>query len=128
LASWDGNPAVPPNFKETTMFAKKTILAAAALAALTAAGLASAQAQPIHRGPAYHRDVARHQVMRHDFRRPYVSHVRVIETLRLHRYVALGNPYFFHGRYVVRSHDRFGRTVLVELDPWTGRFLGVVRI
>jgi hypothetical protein len=105
------------------MFAKKTIMAAAALAALTAAGLASAQAQPTHRGP-----VARHEVMRHDFRRPYVAHTRVYETLRMHRYVGLGNPYFFHGRYVVRSHDRFGRTVLVQIDPWTGRFIGVVRI
>src|SRR3569833_3204831 len=115
--------------KETTMFAKKTILAAAALAALTAAGLSTATAQPLHRGGhAYHREVGRHQIVRHDVRRPYVSHVRVYETLRMHRYVGLGNPYFFHGRYVVRSHDRFGRTVLVELDPWTGRFLGVVRI
>ena len=105
------------------MFAKKTILAAAALAALTAAGLGTASAQPMHRGP-----VVRHDIVRHDIRRPVVSHVRVYETLRMHRYVGLGNPYFFHGRYVVRSHDRFGRTVLVELDPWTGRFLGVVRI
>jgi len=105
------------------MFAKKTIMAAAALAALTAAGLASAQAQPIHRGPAAH-----HQVMRHDVHRPYVAHTRVTQTLRMHRYVGLGNPYFFHGRYVVRSHDRFGRTVLVQIDPWTGRFIGVVRI
>jgi len=110
------------------MFAKKTVLAAAALAALTAAGLASAQAQPIHRGPAYHQDVGRHQAMRHDVRRPTVAHARVYQTLRMHRYVGLGNPYFFHGRYVVRSHDRFGRTVLVQIDPWTGRFIGVVRI
>jgi len=110
------------------MFAKKTILAATALAALTAAGLASAQAQPRdlardHRGPAYHQ-----QMGRHDFHRPYVARTRVYETLRLHRYIGLGNPYFLQGRYVVRSHDRFGRTVLVQIDPWTGRFIGVVRI
>jgi hypothetical protein len=114
---------------ETTMFAMKfaprALLAATALAALTAIGLGTAEAQPrdVHRGP-----VARHEVMRHDVRRPYVAHARVYETLRLHRYVGLGNPYFFHGRYVVRSHDRFGRTVLVQIDPWTGRFLGVVRL
>ena len=53
---------------------------------------------------------------------------RVAETLRLHRYVGLGDPYFFHGRYVVRSHDRFGHVVLVQIDPWTGRFISVVRI
>ena len=106
------------------MFAKKTILAAVALAALTATGLGAANAQPRdHRGP-----VVRHQIVRHDVHRPYVARSRVYETLRLHRYAGIGDPYFFHGRYVVRSHDRFGRTVLVELDPWTGRFIGVVRI
>ena len=36
--------------------------------------------------------------------------LRVAETLRFHRYRMIGDPYFFHGRYVVRTHDRFGRT------------------
>lgn len=102
------------------MFAKKTILAAAALAALTAAGVGAAGAAPfVHRGPV---------VIRHVVHRPYVARTRVFETLRLHRYVGLGDPYFLHGRYVVRSHDRFGRTVLVQIDPWTGRYIGAVRI
>jgi hypothetical protein len=103
------------------MFAKKTILAATALAALTAAGVGTAGAAPFdhHRGPA---------VIRHDIHRPYAPRTRVYETLRTHRYVGLGNPYFLHGRYVVRSHDRFGRVVLVEIDPWTGRYIGAVRI
>lgn len=110
------------------MFAKKTILAAVALAALTATGLGAAQAQPRdHRGPVVRHEVTRHETIR-DFHRPYVARTRVYETLRLHRYAGIGDPYFFHGRYVVRSHDRFGRTVLVELDPWTGRYIGVVRI
>ena len=101
---------------------KTTTLAATALAALTVLGLGTASAAPFeHRGP-----VVRHEVR--EFHRPYVTRTRVFETLRLHHYAGLGDPYFFHGRYVVRSHDRFGRTVLVELDPWTGRFLGVVRI
>jgi hypothetical protein len=103
------------------MIAKQTLLAA--LAALTTAGIGGAQAQPRdHRGP-----VATHVAMRHETRRP-VERTRVFETLRLHHYVGLGDPYFFHGRYVVRSHDRMGRLVLVELDPWTGRFIGVTRI
>jgi hypothetical protein len=103
------------------MFAKKTLLAAAALGALTAAGLGSAGAAPFdhHRGAV---------VIRHDVHRPYVARANVYETLRTHRYVGLGNPYFLHGRYVVHSHDRFGRVVLVEIDPWTGRYIGVVRI
>jgi hypothetical protein len=99
------------------MIAKQTILAAAALAALTATGIGAVDAQPRRETVA----------MRHETRRP-VERVRVFETLRLHHYTGLGEPYFFHGRYVVRSHDRMGRLVLVELDPWTGRFIGVVRI
>ena len=110
------------------MIAKQTILAAAALAALTAAGIGAAGAQPRdHRGPVAAPVAMRHDIVRHEGRRP-VERTRVFETLRLHHYVGLGDPYFFHGRYVVRSHDRMGRLVLVELDPWTGRFIGVVRI
>ena len=101
------------------MFARKTLLIAAALGALTAAGIGAAEAAPLHRGPVAVR-VAMH--------RPYVARARVFDTLRLHHYVGLGDPYFFHGRYVVRSHDRFGRVVMVEVDPFTGRFIGVVRI
>ena len=98
------------------MIAKQAMLAAAALAALTATGIGAADAQP------------RPAVARHDMHRPMVEHARVIETLRLHRYVALGDPYFFHGRYVVRSHDRFGHVVLVQIDPYTGAYIGEVRI
>jgi len=104
------------------MFAKKTIMAAAALAALTAAGIGGADAQSMHRSPV----TIRHQVRPMELMT--VSHARVLQTLRMHRLVALSDPYFFHGRYVVRSHDRFGRVVLVQIDPWTGSFIGVVRI
>jgi hypothetical protein len=101
------------------MFGKKIILAATALAALTMAGAGAAGAAPWN----HHRTVVVREV-----HRPYVARARVYETLRLHRYVGLGDPYFLHGRYVVRSHDRFGRTVLVQVDPWTGRYVGVVRL
>ena len=101
------------------MFGSRVILAAAAFSALTLGGLGAAVAAPFeHRGFIAVRDV----------QRPHVARARVLETLRLHRYVALGEPYFFHGRYVVRSHDRFGRLVLVEIDPFTGRFIGELRI
>jgi hypothetical protein len=110
------------------MLAKKIILAAAALAALTAAGSASAQPRNF-RGPQV---MPRHEVMRgdfrQDFRRPFVDRRNLYATLRLHRFTGIGDPYFLRGRYVVRSHDRFGRIVLVQIDPWTGRFLGIVRV
>ena len=109
------------------MLAKKTILAAAALAALTAAGLGSATAQPRDmRGPARH-EMTRGD-FRNDFRGPFVDRRTVYATLRMHRFTGIGDPYFLRGRYVVRSHDRFGRPVLVQVDPWTGRYIGVVRI
>jgi len=101
------------------MFGKKIILAATALAALTMTGAGAAGAAPWN----HHRTVVVREV-----HRPYVARARVYETLRLHRYVGIGDPYFFHGRYVVRSHDRFGRTVLVQVDPWSGRYVGVVRL
>ena len=101
--------------KEMPMYTTKTLLAAASLAVLTAAGLGTASAAPWDR---------------HDFRvdermehRAFVNRWRVAETLRFHRYDVLGDPYFFHGRYVVRVHDRFGRPVLVQIDPYTGTFI-----
>jgi hypothetical protein len=97
------------------MYTTKTLLAAASLAILTAAGLGTASAAPWAR-----HDFRAHQRMEH---RGFVNHWRVAETLRFHRYHMMGNPYFFHGRYVVRVHDRFGRPVLVQIDPYTGAFI-----
>jgi hypothetical protein len=107
---------------------KTTLLAAAALAVLSLAGAGSANAAPRgHFGPAAHHQSVRVD-MRHNFHRPYVTRTHVYQTLRTHRYVGLGDPYFFRGHYVVRSHDRFGRVVLVEINPWTGAFLGLLRV
>lgn len=112
------------------MNAKKNFLAIAALAAMTVALPGSASAQPRH----YDRDVRveRHVVVHGPAYRPAarvpVSRAHINRTLRNHRFIGIGNPYFLRGQYVVRSHDRFGRTVLVRLDPWTGRFLGVIRV
>ena len=131
------------------MYNTKTLLAAASLAVLSAVGIGSASAAPWDNN---HRDGARTEQRheqtrfapdanrdhqrdgwnrggdRHDFRRSYVQRERVFETLRFHNFRGIGDPYFFQGRYVVRSHDRFGHVVLVEIDRYTGAFIRVVRI
>jgi hypothetical protein len=54
--------------------------------------------------------------------------VRIYDTLRFRHYRGFGDPYFVRGHYVVRSFDRFGRTVFVEVNPYTGAFIGEFRI
>lgn len=112
------------------MNAKKTLLAIATLAALTATGLGAASAQPRH--VARDIRVERHVTVERDFRGPAmrrtVDRADVYRTLRMHRFVGISQPFFMRGQYVVRSQDRFGRIVLVRIDPWSGRFLGVIRI
>lgn len=96
----------------------KTVLAAASLAVLTAAGVGSAAAQPWDHG--YHNGWRAHERFEH---RAYVDRVRLADALRFHHYRMIGDPYFAHGRYVVRTHDRFGRTVFVQVDPYSGAFI-----
>ena len=115
----------PDDIKETDMFNMKTLLKAVSLAALTAAGLGAAtgaaSAAPWdHR---YDRGWYRHERMDH---RAFVNPWHVAERLRFHRYRMMGEPFFFHGRYVVRVHDRFGRPVLVQVDPYSGAFIRVL--
>lgn len=58
----------------------------------------------------------------------YVGRDRFTGELRRHHFYRWdGDPYWFHGRYVIRSYDRFGSPVFVELNPYTGGFIGVVR-
>ena len=66
---------------------------------------------------------------RHDYgRRGYVHRDRIFEGLRRRRYNRFdGDPYWFQGRYIVRSYDRFGMPIFIEIDPYTGDFIGVVR-
>jgi len=101
----------------------KTFLAAASLTVLSAAGLGSASAQPWDR----HGDRAwvRHERFEH---RAYVDRIRLDRALRFHSYRMIGDPYFVHGRYVVRTHDRFGRIVFVQVDPYSGAFVREVRL
>ena len=41
---------------------------------------------------------------------------------------ASAHPIFVHGHYVVRSFNRFGHVVFVEVDPYTGAFIGEFRV
>lgn len=57
-----------------------------------------------------------------------VSQDRIFAALRGHGYARFnGAPYWYQGRYVVKSFDRLGRPIFVEINPYTGAFVGVVR-
>ncbi len=104
------------------MFNTKTLLAAASLAVLTAVGLGSASAQPWdrdHRGDRHYN--GNHG--RYDRHHGYVNRMHIHRTLRHQRFSVISEPFFLRGRYVVRTHDRFGRMVLVQVDPYSGRFI-----
>lgn len=120
------------------MFNTKTLIAAASLAVMTAAGLgsASADAGDRHENRALHR-IERHdnrmdrrdaRFERHMERRAFVNRIRIADTLRFRNYRVIGDPYFVHDRYVVRTHDRFGRLVFVQVDPYSGAFVREVRL
>lgn len=60
--------------------------------------------------------------------RGFVPRDRIFGELRRHHYMRFdGDPYWYQGRYVVRSFDRSGRRVFIEVNPYTGGFIGVVR-
>ena len=104
------------------MSSMKKLLAAASLAVVSAVGLGAASADPWDHGrQGWHdRGWERHERFE---RRAYVDRIRVFNTLRFHHYRMIGEPTFIHGRYVVRSHDRFGRIVFVQVDPYSGAFM-----
>ena len=105
------------------MFSTKNLLAAASLAVVSAAGIGAAPAAPWDHGryDGWHdRAFERHERFEH---RAYVDRIRVMNNLRFHRYRMIGEPAFIHGRYVVRTYDRFGRVVFVQVDPYSGAFL-----
>ncbi len=60
--------------------------------------------------------------------RGYIGHDRVFWQLRQHHYNRwIGDPYWFQGRYVIRTYNRWGQVVFVEIDPYTGDFMGEIR-
>ena len=105
------------------MVSMKKLLTAASLAVISAAGIGAAAADPWDHGRHdgwRDRAFERHARFEH---RAYVDRIRVFNTLRFHHYRMIGDPYFIHGRYVVRTHDRFGRVVFVQVDPYSGAFI-----
>ena len=104
------------------MYNIKTILTAASLAVLAAAGTANAAPWDNHR-PVERRDPYFNRA-----HQPIVVRERVYDALRLHHYRGVGDPAFVHGHYVVKSFNRFGRVVFVEVDPYSGAVLGEIRI
>ena len=107
------------------MYTTKTLLKAASLAVLAAAGLGagigSASAAPWDRHDF--RAYVRHERIEH---RAFVNRLRVAETLRFHHYRVVSDPFFVHGRFVVRAHDRFGRPILVQVNPYSGAFIRIL--
>ncbi len=75
----------------------------------------------------WHRDHDRY--WRSEYRnRRFVGRDHIFMELRRRHYTRfVGDPYWFQGRYVVRAYDRFGRVVFVEVNPYTGAFIGVIR-
>ena len=111
------------------MSSMKKLLAAASLVMVSAIGLGTASAAPWDHGRQHYgwhdRAFERHARFEH---RAYVDRIRVADALRFHHYRMIGDPIFVHGRYVVRTHDRFGRIVFVQVDPYSGRFIREVRL
>ena len=111
---------------------RKTLLAVSATVVLAASGATAAYADPHydrdrdHRGHATEAHHDRYwREGYHEGR--YVDRDRVYMELRRHHYNRfVGDPYWYNGRYVVRSYDRHGHVVYVEVNPYTGGFVGVV--
>ena len=110
------------------MLIKKALLAAVAV--MTLAGTNAAMATDRNHDGVPDR-FERHGVAHDRYWRPgfgrIVERDRIFVELRRHNYVRfIGDPYFYHDRYVVRSYDRFGKVVFVEINPYTGAFIGEI--
>lgn len=75
----------------------------------------------------WHRGWDKHSGWRHDHRR-FADRDTIFRSLRYHRIHYVGEPYFVRGHYVVRSFDRFGRASFIEINPYTGDVIGVIRL
>jgi len=107
------------------MSIKKLLLTVAATAVLASTGATAAPWDRDHR-PAVM--TVQHDRYWRDGYRGYVHNDVVFRGLRTHGFVRwAGNPYWFQGRYVVRTFDRFGHVTFVEVNPYTGGFIGVIR-
>ncbi|MDE2182900.1 MAG: hypothetical protein KGJ78_07755 [Alphaproteobacteria bacterium] len=120
---------------------QKLLMTAVAAALLTTTGAGMAMADPPNRSGYgdMHRDRGHDNHWRGDWRghndrywRPgyhgTIDRDRIYVTLRDHHYYRWqGSPYWYQGRYVVRTYDRWGHVVFVEVNPYTGGFVGVIR-
>ena len=128
------------------MTIKKILAAAAPAAVLSVVGAASASADD-----SYGRDSGRydndndhyrdtrgdrddyghrgwdHRHWRHE-RLRFADRDTIFRSLRYHHIRYVGEPYFVRGHYVVRSYDRFGRVAFIEINPYTGGVIGVIRL
>ena len=111
---------------------KKVLTAGAAALVVSAAGITAASADPYDHdsGYGYHdRDFDRdHDGWRDRGHHSFVDRERIHETLRYRHIRFYGDPFFYRGHYVVRSFDPFGRAVFVEVNPYTGGFIGFIRL
>jgi len=133
---------------------KKILLAAAAAAALTTSGAALAAPSHYDgrvqvadaRWDGNHRDFRDHRGHRdhdrwnrhdrkwnkHDRGRHYghykyrrhVSHDHIYNVLRSRHFHRFGVPQYHRGHYGVHAYDRYGRLVFVNVNPYTGSYLG----
>jgi hypothetical protein len=115
------------------MLLKKILLAAATITMMGAAGTTGALAVDRNHDGIPDNSRLEHQVMHDRYWKPgyrnYVARDRIFFELRNHHYNRfIGDPYFYRGHYVVRSYDRFGHVVFVELNPYTGGFIGEIRL
>jgi hypothetical protein len=114
---------------------KKILTAAAAASVLSVAGMTAASADPYDHGRDYgyhdggfdrgHDGWRRGGDGRHD---RFADRDRITDALRYRHIRFSGDPFFVRGHYVVRSFDRFGRVVFVEVNPYTGGFIGFIRL
>jgi hypothetical protein len=121
---------------------KKILTSAAAAAVLSIAGVSAASADSTYGGDGsrydrdyrdngndngWHRGWDRHSDWRHEHRR-FADRDTIFRSLRFHHIRYVGEPYFMRGHYVVRSFDRFGRVSFIEINPYTGGVIGVIRL
>lgn len=133
---------------------KKILTAAAAVAVLSVTGVTTASAaswsDPASYGATDNRDVNRYGSDNrfgdndrydnsawygdrngrgyHRGHRGFANRHLIFAALRFHHIRYFGEPFFVRGHYVVRSFDRFGRVAFVEINPYTGRLIGYIRL
>ena len=75
---------------------------------------------------SWHNDHDRY--WRHTYHdRMFVEDDVIFRTLRHRHYMQFeGRPFWFHGRFLVRSYDRRGNVVMIEVNPYTGAYIGLV--